>query len=201
MDQTTAAAVFAAAATATSWTRTHLGAQTEVSHGLYAWTVRLPPECGNAYIVGRHGYGGSEDIHAEATPLQTIGIVEAALNAFRPRTAPLTAPIGDNLMRNHALTCVYAVAPTLDRATELFHEHMSGATLTEIHFTYGPARDAAILTGSKTWAIQLRVEQVKTCSTCFRDLLLCEDCPGCGACTGGACTECDGPDTPEFHED
>lgn len=78
-------AVFAAAADATTWTRTNLGPRTEISHDGYLWTVDLPATgSGPARITGRHGYGGTEHIVVQATPGQTIGIVDAAMASLRP---------------------------------------------------------------------------------------------------------------------
>jgi hypothetical protein len=84
MDTTLTNSVFAAAAAATRWTSTNLGPRTEVDHAGYTWTVELPAEGqGNARIAGRYGYGGTELLDVQATPGQTIGIVEAAMSAFR----------------------------------------------------------------------------------------------------------------------
>lgn len=77
--------VFATAGNATAWTRTNLGATTEVTHGSYTWTVVLPAssEPTKARVTGRHGYGGTEYPQAEATWGQTLRIVEAAQSALR----------------------------------------------------------------------------------------------------------------------
>ena len=78
------AAVFAAAAIATGWTRTNLGPRTNVTHGTYTWTVQLPAAGqGKARITGRDGYGGAEFTQVEATWGQTAAIVDAAMAALR----------------------------------------------------------------------------------------------------------------------
>lgn len=83
---TLTAAVFTAAANATRWTSTNLGPRTEITHAGYTWTVELPAEGqGNARIAGRYGYGGTELLDVPATPVQTIGIVEAAVSALHVR--------------------------------------------------------------------------------------------------------------------
>jgi hypothetical protein len=79
------AAVFAAAATATNWTRTNLGPRVAVTHGPYTWTVELPASGrGPARIVGRDGYGGTEHVHIEATRGQTAAVVARARAVLRP---------------------------------------------------------------------------------------------------------------------
>ncbi|CAM5479608.1 MULTISPECIES: hypothetical protein [Streptomyces] len=84
MDAATITAVFAAAATATYWTRSNLGLTTEVSvEDGYRYTVRLPKGSGKAYIAGRDGYGGDEFFDIEATWGETFPIVEAAMAATR----------------------------------------------------------------------------------------------------------------------
>ncbi|MEV5915779.1 hypothetical protein AB0M00_43715 [Streptomyces chartreusis] len=89
MDITLTDAVFNAAATAAHWTSTNLGPRTEISHAGYTWTVELPADGqGNARIAGRYGHAGTELLDVQATPLQTIGIVEAAMSALR---APIDA--------------------------------------------------------------------------------------------------------------
>lgn len=96
MDVTATAAVFALAATATHWTTTNLGPRTTITHAGYTWTVELPATGqGNARIVGRDGYGGTELLNIEATPGQTIGIVEAAVSALRAPTADAADPRWD----------------------------------------------------------------------------------------------------------
>ncbi|MFF6801091.1 hypothetical protein [Streptomyces sp. NPDC012616] len=92
MDATTTNAVFAAAATSTTWLRTNLGTIAEVSVDGHTWTVLLPgmgtDEAGHkvpskARITGRLGYGGTEFTDIEATWGQAIGIVDAAMSAIR----------------------------------------------------------------------------------------------------------------------
>lgn len=83
MDEAAITAIFAAATTATSWKRTNLGLSAEVEHGGYKWTVQLPQDSGNAYIAGSSGYGGDTCEYIEATPVETIPIVEAAMAATR----------------------------------------------------------------------------------------------------------------------
>jgi hypothetical protein len=86
MDQATTTAIFAKAATATSWTRTTLGLTTTVTHNGSDWTVRLPQEGqGRAYISGSSGWGGSTAEYVEATWSQTAKIVDAAMAATRLR--------------------------------------------------------------------------------------------------------------------
>lgn len=78
-------AVFAAATTATGWTRTNLGPRAEVRHGGYVWTVELPASGhGPARIVGRHGYGRVEYLDVEATWGQTAAVVDGVMAALRP---------------------------------------------------------------------------------------------------------------------
>lgn len=92
MDAATFTAVFAVAATSTTWTQTNLGNVTEVSHAGQTWTVLLPgmgtDENGEATpskarITGHFGFGGTEFADVEATWGQTTGIVDAAMAAFR----------------------------------------------------------------------------------------------------------------------
>lgn len=74
------AAIFAAAADpAAHWTRTNLGPRTEIHHGCHTYTVELPADGeGQARIVARDGYGGTESLHIEATWPETIAIVDQA---------------------------------------------------------------------------------------------------------------------------
>jgi hypothetical protein len=82
MDTTTA--VFAAAATATRWTRTNCGPRTTITHAGYTWTVELPATGeGKARIVGRDGHAGAEHLDVEATWSETIAIVDQAQAGLR----------------------------------------------------------------------------------------------------------------------
>ncbi|KQW13543.1 hypothetical protein [Streptomyces sp. Root369] len=83
IDETAIAAIFTAAATATSWKRTNLGLSTEVAHGGLTWGVQLPQDSGRAYISGSSGHGGDTCEYIEATWPQTLPIVEAAMTATR----------------------------------------------------------------------------------------------------------------------
>lgn len=92
MDAATFTAVFATAASSTTWTQTNLGKVTEVNHEGQTWTVLLPgmgtDEDGQATpskarITGRLGYGGTEFTDVEATWAQTMGVVDAAMAAAR----------------------------------------------------------------------------------------------------------------------
>ncbi|KUN32502.1 hypothetical protein AQJ11_02960 [Streptomyces corchorusii] len=84
MDAATITAVFTAAATAQSWTRTNLGLTTQVSaEDGYRYTVRLPKDSGKAFIAGRDGHAGDELLDIEATWGLTLPIVEAAMAATR----------------------------------------------------------------------------------------------------------------------
>ncbi|MFJ7592517.1 hypothetical protein ACIQZO_35130 [Streptomyces sp. NPDC097617] len=85
IDPTAIAAIFTAAATATSWQRTNLGLNTRVDHGGFTWTVQLPPESGRAYISGSSGWGGDTCEYIEATWGETLSIVDAATIATRVR--------------------------------------------------------------------------------------------------------------------
>jgi hypothetical protein len=84
MDQVTATAIFAKAADAADWKRTSRGLSAEIPQGGFTWTVRLPQEGeGRAYISGSSGWGGETGEYIEATGLETIRIVEAAMAATR----------------------------------------------------------------------------------------------------------------------
>ncbi|MGW2951545.1 hypothetical protein [Streptomyces eurythermus] len=85
IDETTVTAIFTAAATATSWTRTNLGLSTRVDHGGFTWTVQLPPESGKPYISGSSGWGGDTSDYIEATWSETFPIIDAAMAATRVR--------------------------------------------------------------------------------------------------------------------
>lgn len=71
---TDTAAVFTAAAAATArWTRTNCGDRTEVSHGGYRWTVERPTRGGPARIIGRHSWGGTENLDVpDTTPAPAV---------------------------------------------------------------------------------------------------------------------------------
>lgn len=86
------AAVFIAAAHATTWTQTDLGKSTEITHEGQTWTVLLPgmdtDEAGGAIpakarITSYQGHGTTVNLGVEATWGKTIGIVEAAMAATR----------------------------------------------------------------------------------------------------------------------
>ncbi|MEU1853926.1 hypothetical protein ABZ499_32885 [Streptomyces sp. NPDC019990] len=84
MDQATTTAIFAKAATATTWQSTNLGLRATVDHDGFTWTVQLPKEGeGRAYISGSTGHGGDTSDYVEATWGETFQIVEAALAATR----------------------------------------------------------------------------------------------------------------------
>ncbi|MEU1180603.1 hypothetical protein ABZ464_23675 [Streptomyces sp. NPDC005820] len=92
MDAATFTAVFAAAASSTTWIQTNLGKVTEVNHEGQTWTVLLPgmgtDEAGEATpskarITGHHGFGGTEFADVEANWGQTMGVVDAAMAAAR----------------------------------------------------------------------------------------------------------------------
>lgn len=87
MDAATAAAIFAAAARSTAWTRTNLGLTAEVTHAGQTWTVQLPDAGGQAVqarIAGSYGYGGTDVLDVVATWAQTVGVADAAMAAVRP---------------------------------------------------------------------------------------------------------------------